>query len=85
MHWRASRQWGSAGHQYILDGVAVHIGQAVVPAGVFECEASVVDAQGMFRDFARITTAQISPILPYLLLVLMLIFRPRGMFGTRDV
>ena len=44
-----------------------------------------VDAQGMFRDFARITTAQISPILPYLLLVLMLIFRPRGMFGTRDV
>ena len=44
-----------------------------------------VDAQGIFRDFARITTAQISPILPYLLLVLMLIFRPRGMFGTRDV
>ncbi len=44
-----------------------------------------VDAQGMFRDFARITTAQISPILPYLLLVLMLILRPRGMFGTRDV
>jgi branched-chain amino acid transport system permease protein len=44
-----------------------------------------VDAAGMFRDFARITTAQASPIIPYLLLVLMLIFRPRGMFGTRDV
>ena len=44
-----------------------------------------VDAAGMFRDFARITTAQVSPVIPYLLLVLMLIFRPRGMFGTRDV
>ncbi len=44
-----------------------------------------IDAAGMFRDFARITTAQASPVIPYLLLVLMLIFRPRGMFGTRDV
>jgi branched-chain amino acid transport system permease protein len=44
-----------------------------------------VDAAGMFRDFAHMTTAQVSPVLPYLLLVLMLIFRPRGMFGTRDV
>ena len=30
------------------------------------------------------TIAQIAPILPYLLLVLVLIFRPTGLLGTRD-
>jgi branched-chain amino acid transport system permease protein len=33
---------------------------------------------------ARITLAQAAPILPYLLLVLILIFRPRGLLGTRE-
>jgi branched-chain amino acid transport system permease protein len=33
---------------------------------------------------AKITLAQAAPILPYLLLVLILIFRPRGLMGTRD-
>ena len=28
--------------------------------------------------------SQVAPILPYLLLVLILIFRPRGLFGTRE-
>jgi branched-chain amino acid transport system permease protein len=32
----------------------------------------------------KLTLAQVTPILPYLLLVLILIFRPRGLFGTRD-
>jgi len=32
----------------------------------------------------KITLAQAAPILPYLLLVLMLIFRPRGVMGTRE-
>jgi branched-chain amino acid transport system permease protein len=32
----------------------------------------------------RITMAQAAPILPYLLLVLMLIFRPKGLLGTRE-
>jgi branched-chain amino acid transport system permease protein len=32
----------------------------------------------------RITLAQAAPILPYLLLVLVLIVRPRGLFGTRE-
>jgi branched-chain amino acid transport system permease protein len=32
----------------------------------------------------RITLAQAAPILPYLLLVLMLIFRPKGLMGTRE-
>ena len=30
------------------------------------------------------TVAQVAPVLPYLLLVLILIFRPRGLMGTRE-
>jgi branched-chain amino acid transport system permease protein len=35
-------------------------------------------------DLWRITVAQVAPILPYLLLVLVLIVRPTGLFGTRE-
>jgi branched-chain amino acid transport system permease protein len=31
-----------------------------------------------------LTISQVAPILPYLLLVLILIFRPRGLMGTRE-
>jgi len=36
------------------------------------------------HDLWRVTVAQIAPILPYLLLVLALIVRPTGLFGTRE-
>ena len=32
----------------------------------------------------KLTISQVAPILPYLLLVLMLIFRPKGLLGTRE-
>ncbi len=35
-------------------------------------------------DLLRLTVAQVAPILPYLLMVLILIFRPRGLLGTRE-
>ena len=35
-------------------------------------------------DIWNATIAQIAPIMPYLLLVLILIFRPMGLLGTRD-
>lgn len=35
-------------------------------------------------DLGRITLAQIAPMLPFLLLVLILIFRPRGLMGARE-
>lgn len=38
----------------------------------------------LLGDLWRVTIAQIAPILPYLLLVLVLIFKPTGMFGTRE-
>jgi branched-chain amino acid transport system permease protein len=42
-------------------------------------------APGRFlTELASITISQAAPVLPYLLMVLMLIFRPRGLMGTRD-
>ncbi len=39
----------------------------------------------LLYDLYSIKVAQAAPIIPYLLLVLMLIVRPRGFMGTRDV
>ena len=36
-----------------------------------------------FADLWKLTIAQSAPVLPYLLMVLMLIFRPKGLLGTR--
>jgi branched-chain amino acid transport system permease protein len=38
----------------------------------------------MLREVYAIKISQAAPILPYFLLVLMLIVRPRGIMGTRD-
>jgi len=37
------------------------------------------------RDLWTLTLPQIGPILPYLLMVLVLVFRPYGLFGKRDI
>jgi branched-chain amino acid transport system permease protein len=54
-----------------LAGVAAHLGWTVEPAG-----------QG--RTLATLTLAQAAPVLPYLLLVVMLIVRPKGLRGRRE-
>ena len=36
------------------------------------------------NSFVKLTLSQIAPILPYLFLVLILIFRPKGLLGTRE-
>jgi branched-chain amino acid transport system permease protein len=36
------------------------------------------------NSLARLTLSQVAPILPYLFLVLILIFRPKGLLGTRE-
>jgi branched-chain amino acid transport system permease protein len=38
----------------------------------------------LFRDLWSLTLPQIGPILPYILMVLILVFRPYGLFGKRD-
>lgn len=42
------------------------------------------DADNALRDLWTLSLPQIAPILPYLLLVLVLIFRPMGLFGNRE-
>jgi branched-chain amino acid transport system permease protein len=46
-----------------------------------------VDAKAgnVLGDIQHTTIAQIAPILPYLMLLVMLVVRPRGLFGSRDV
>ncbi|MFT4267588.1 MAG: branched-chain amino acid ABC transporter permease [Xenophilus sp.] len=53
--------------------------------------ASLLGALGMHISDAtfgapvlKLTVAQVAPILPYLFLVLILIFRPKGLLGTRE-
>jgi branched-chain amino acid transport system permease protein len=41
-------------------------------------------ASTWLSDIWNVTVAQIAPILPYLLLVLILAFRPMGLLGTRE-
>ena len=42
-------------------------------------------ASSRLRDLWTLTLPQIGPILPYLLMVIVLVFRPFGLFGKRDV
>ncbi len=38
----------------------------------------------MANSYVKLTLSQVAPILPYLFLVLILIFRPKGLLGTRE-
>jgi branched-chain amino acid transport system permease protein len=40
--------------------------------------------QTMQNSVMKLTVSQVAPILPYLFLVLILIFRPKGLLGTRE-
>jgi len=46
---------------------------------------AAIDIESLWQELVSLTIAQVAPVLPYLMLVLMLIIRPRGLFGTRDV
>ena len=41
-------------------------------------------AASWVSDIWSVSVAQVAPIVPYLLLVLVLIFRPMGLLGTRE-
>ncbi|MEP6609846.1 MAG: branched-chain amino acid ABC transporter permease [Burkholderiaceae bacterium] len=43
-----------------------------------------VDAATPGYDVLRLTLSQVAPVLPYLVLVLILIVRPKGLLGTRE-
>ena len=43
-----------------------------------------ITSESMFYGLSTITLSQLAPVLPYMLLVLMLIFRPSGLMGNRE-
>ena len=43
-----------------------------------------LSAAAQANTLTKLTLSQVAPILPYLFLVLILIFRPRGLLGTRE-
>ena len=58
-----------------LDYSVIHLMQ---PLGV------TITDQTFGYPLWKLTISQVAPILPYLLLVLILIFRPKGLLGTRE-
>ena len=56
----------------------VSVGGTLAAVGVH------VTGGGVLHDLWKVTIAQVAPILPYVLLVLTLILRPTGLFGTRE-
>jgi branched-chain amino acid transport system permease protein len=44
----------------------------------------VIGSQSPLRSLFSLTVAQTAPVLPYLVMVLMLIVRPKGLMGTRE-
>lgn len=53
-------------------------------ADVFSLIGISVDRGGFLRDIWRIQLSHTGPILPYLFMVLMLMFRPKGLLGKRE-
>ncbi len=53
-------------------------------AGALAAAGITLQSLPRLRELASITVSQAAPVLPYLLMVLMLIFRPRGIAGTRE-
>jgi branched-chain amino acid transport system permease protein len=56
----------------------VSVGNVLVGLGV------PAAASAALHDVWKVTVAQVAPIMPYLLLVLVLVIRPSGLFGTRE-
>ena len=53
-------------------------------ADLFNSFGAQIGPDSTLWPLLRITLAQAAPVLPYLLLVLIMIFRPKGLLGTRE-
>ena len=52
---------------------------------IFNMMGYDVDIESKINSLTQITISQLAPIVPYLLLIIVLIARPRGLVGDRDV
>ncbi len=66
----------------VVQTFAVAMDQSL--AGGLQMLGVAVTDQTPGYELLRLTISQVAPILPYLFLVLMLIFRPKGLLGTRE-
>src|SRR5262245_47531902 len=66
----------------ILQTFAVAVDYSLLD--LFRTLGITVGRDAPLRDFYAVKLSTAAPIVPYLLLVLMLIVRPRGLMGTRD-
>lgn len=66
----------------VLQTFAVAIDQSLA-SGLQAFGVTVTDRTPGY-ELLQLTVAQVAPILPYLLLVLILIFRPKGLLGKRE-
>jgi len=66
----------------ILQTFAVALDYSI--ATLFASFGAVITPETFGYPVLKLTISQVAPIMPYLLLVLILIFRPRGLMGTRE-
>ncbi len=66
----------------VLQTLAVAIDASLLSA--FEMVGVLLSPQTFGYAVLKLKVSQVAPILPYLLLVLMLIFRPKGLLGSRE-
>ena len=66
----------------VIQTFAVALDQSFVT--LFKAFGMVITPDTPLFSLWKLTIAQTAPILPYLFLVLILIFRPRGLMGTRE-
>ncbi len=66
----------------ILQTYAVTVDKSL--ASIIEAMGGAVTPSTPVHQLLTLTVSQMAPILPYLLLVLILIVRPRGLMGTRE-
>ena len=66
----------------VIQTFAVAMDQSL--AGGLQALGVAVNDQTFGYELLKLTISQVAPILPYLFLVLILIFRPKGLLGTRE-
>ena len=66
----------------VLQTLAVAIDASLLSA--FQTMGVILSPQTFGYAVLKLKVSQVAPIMPYLLLVLMLIFRPKGLLGSRE-